>query len=34
MKRLATTLAIWLCSGLGWEAVALLGFLGAVAIFQ
>jgi hypothetical protein len=34
MKRLATALAWWLRSGIGWEAVALLGFLGEVAIFQ
>jgi hypothetical protein len=34
MKRLATAIAWWLHAGIGWEAVALLGFLGAVAIFQ
>jgi hypothetical protein len=34
MKRLATAIAWWLYSGIGWEALANLGFLGAVAIFQ
>jgi hypothetical protein len=34
MKRLAAALAWWLHTGIGWEAVALLVFLGAVAIFQ
>jgi len=34
MKRLATAIALWLYTGIGWEAVAILGFLGAVAIFQ
>jgi len=34
MKRLATALALRLYTGKGWEAVAILGFFGAVAIFQ
>jgi hypothetical protein len=34
MTRLATALAWWFCIGIGWEAVAVLGFLVAVAAFQ
>ncbi len=34
MKRLATALAWWVYIGIGWETVAVLGFLGAIAIFQ
>lgn len=34
MKRFATAIAWRLYSGIGWEALAILGFLGAVAIFH
>ncbi len=34
MMRLATAIALWLNTGVGWEAVAVVGFLGAGAILQ
>ena len=34
MTRLATVISLWLYTGMGGEAVAVLGFLSAVEIFR
>jgi hypothetical protein len=33
MKRVATAISWWALYGLGWEAVSVLGSLGAIVIF-